>query len=103
MCSNDPVWGLWEEFVRTDSGVQRKIGVLLPEKGCVIGAIQKPNKKKKKKTNKYSYISKFQSVSYMGREERKVMQTNCLSFLLRNLSEFYVYEQEAAPKMCFPN
>ena len=102
MCSNDPVWGLWEEFVRTDSGVQRKIGVLLPEKGCVIGAIQKPNKKKKK-TNKYSYISKFQSVSYMGREERKVMQTNCLSFLLRNLSEFCVYEQEAAPKMCFPN
>ena len=43
--------------------MQRKIGVLLPEKGCVIGAIQIPNK--------YSYVSKFQSISYTGREDRE--------------------------------
>ena len=94
MCSNDHVWGLWEEFVRTDSGVQRKIGVLLPEKGCVIGAIQKPNK--------YSYVSKFQSVSYMGREDR---EKSCKQIVCLSCSEIYlfpVYEQEAAPKMCFP-
>lgn len=93
MCSNDPVWGLWEEFARTVSGVQRKIGVLLPEKGCVIAAIQKPNK--------YSYVSKFQSVSYMGREDR---EKSCKQIVFpAQKSEFRVYEQEAEPKMYFPN
>lgn len=79
MCSNDHVWGLWEEFVRTDSGVQRKIGVLLPEKGCVIGAIQKPNK--------YSCVSKFQSVSYMGREDR---EKSCKQIVCLSCSEIYL-------------
>ena len=58
MCPNYPVWELWEEFARADSGVQRTVGVLPPEKGCMIGAIKKPSK--------YSYISRFRSVSDTG-------------------------------------
>lgn len=63
MCPNYPVWELWEEFARADSGVQRTVGMLPPEKACTIGAI--------KKRSKHSCASRFRSVSDTGSEDRE--------------------------------
>lgn len=63
MCPNYPFWELWEEFARADSGVQRTVGMLPPEKACTIGAIIK--------RSKHSYVSRFRSVSDPGREDRE--------------------------------